>query len=344
MGYMTCSASGSSGSGCAGAGEHRQCDPLTDHGHVPGPEQRPGGLLQPGEVRGHQGRVVAGSRPVRTGDQDQQWSRHGRNTRQTCRIDNNEKEYACCLPSAGTCCWPARRDGRLVAKDLAAELGVSEDSVRRDLRELAAAGLCQRVYGGALPASPAVADYADPRRVEPDSKQRVAAAAVGSSSPGSTVLLDGGTTALAVARALPGPVGHRRDAQPDGRRGPGRAPERRGVRARWPAVQALRGHLRRGRRRGGAAVSADLFLLGVTGVHHQAGLTTGDADEAAMKRALARRAADTYVLASAEKIGAASPFTVLPLSAVTGIITDAATDHEVLEQLRRDGVPVISAG
>jgi len=51
-------------------------------------------------------------------------------------------------------------DGRIVAKTIAAELGVSEDTVRRDLRDLAAAGLCQRVYGGALPASGAVADYA----------------------------------------------------------------------------------------------------------------------------------------------------------------------------------------
>jgi DeoR/GlpR family transcriptional regulator of sugar metabolism len=32
----------------------------------------------------------------------------------------------------------------VVAKDIAAELGVSEDSVRRDLRDLAAAGLCQQ--------------------------------------------------------------------------------------------------------------------------------------------------------------------------------------------------------
>ena len=53
-----------------------------------------------------------------------------------------------------------RADGRLVAKDLAAELGISEDSIRRDLRELAAAGLCQRVYGGALPVRPRSADYA----------------------------------------------------------------------------------------------------------------------------------------------------------------------------------------
>ena len=51
-------------------------------------------------------------------------------------------------------------DGRLVVKELATELGVAEDSLRRDLRELAAAGLCQRVYGGALPVSPAIADYA----------------------------------------------------------------------------------------------------------------------------------------------------------------------------------------
>ena len=36
------------------------------------------------------------------------------------------------------------RDGKLVARDLAAELGVSEDSVRRDLRDLASAGLCLR--------------------------------------------------------------------------------------------------------------------------------------------------------------------------------------------------------
>jgi DeoR/GlpR family transcriptional regulator of sugar metabolism len=95
------------------------------------------------------------------------------------------------------------RDGRLVAKDLAAELGVTEDSVRRDLRELAAAGLCQRVYGGALPVSPAVADYATRAGLATGSKQRVAAAAVQLVRPGSTLLLDGGTTALAVARALP---------------------------------------------------------------------------------------------------------------------------------------------
>ncbi|HMG22768.1 MAG TPA: DeoR family transcriptional regulator, partial [Kofleriaceae bacterium] len=40
-----------------------------------------------------------------------------------------------------------RRHGRVIAADLAVEFRVSEDSIRRDLRELAARGLCKRVYG-----------------------------------------------------------------------------------------------------------------------------------------------------------------------------------------------------
>ncbi len=43
-----------------------------------------------------------------------------------------------------------RREGKVVAADLAQEFRVSEDSIRRDLRDLAAQGLCRRVYGGAL--------------------------------------------------------------------------------------------------------------------------------------------------------------------------------------------------
>ena len=75
-------------------------------------------------------------------------------------------------------------------------------------------------------------------------------------------------------------------------------------------------------------------------MHPDAGLTTGDADEAAMKRTLAGRAADTYVLASAEKIGAASPYRVLPLAEVAGIVTDAPGS---LAEFANAGVPIISA-
>jgi DeoR/GlpR family transcriptional regulator of sugar metabolism len=235
-----------------------------------------------------------------------------------------------------------QRDGRLVAKDLAGELGVTEDSIRRDLRDLAAAGLCQRVYGGALPISPAVVDYAARGSVAVDSKQRVAATAVELVQPGSTVLLDGGTTTLAVARALPADLAVTVVTH---------SPTIAAALVDHPAteVYVLGGKLfKHSAVTCGAAASeaaqlvqADLFLLGVTGVHAEAGLTTGDPDEAAMKRTLSGRAADTYVLASSEKIGAASPFTVLPLADVTGIVTDAASEHPTIVQLRRAGIRVL---
>ena len=235
-----------------------------------------------------------------------------------------------------------RRDGRLVAKDIAVELDVSEDSVRRDLRELAAAGLCQRVYGGALPVSPAVADYATRREVAVASKERVAAAAAALVRPGGVAILDGGTTTLAVVAALP------RDLEATiVTHSPTIATalaDHTGV-----EVQILGGRLfRHSMVTCGAAaveaaqgISADVFLLGVTGVHHETGLTTGDADEAAMKRALSRRAADTFVLASAEKVGAASPFLVLPISDVSGIVTDAPADDPTIARIAATGTRVI---
>jgi DeoR/GlpR family transcriptional regulator of sugar metabolism len=237
-----------------------------------------------------------------------------------------------------------RTEGRIVAKDLAAELGLSEDSIRRDLRDLAAAGLCQRVYGGALPISPAVSDYATRQAVSVRGKQLVGAAAAALVEPNTTVIVDGGTTALAVVTALPRElrgtvithsptiagalVDHTVDVYLIG----GRLFKHSLVTCGAAAVEAAQG------------LSADLFLLGVTGVHPEAGLTTGDADEAAMKRTLARRAADTYVLASSEKIGAASRFNVIPLADVAGVITDAGDDDPTVRQLRAQSVRVIHAG
>ncbi|MEU4269494.1 DeoR/GlpR family DNA-binding transcription regulator [Streptomyces sp. NPDC026092] len=236
------------------------------------------------------------------------------------------------------------REGKIVAKDVAADLGISEDSVRRDLRDLAAEGLCQRVYGGALPVSPAVVDYAARQAVAPDGKQKVASLAAGLVRPGGAVILDGGTTALAVARALPQELActvitHSptvATALLDHPRAElfllgGRVFKHSAVTCGAAAVEAAQN------------VSADLCLLGVTGVHPEAGLTTGDAEEAAMKRALSARAADTYVLASSEKIGTASRFRVLPWPKVTALLTDAAPNNPVVKQIKALGVEVLTA-
>ena len=217
-----------------------------------------------------------------------------------------------------------RADRKLVARDLALEFGVSEDSIRRDLRDLAAAGLCQRVYGGAVPMSRALADYATRAHVEPESKQRVAQHALGLIQPGQRVILDGGTTTLAVARGLPPDLQATVITH---------SPTIASALVTHPYVEILllggRIYKHSAVACGAAtveaamAVTADLFLLGVTGIHPELGLTTGDAEEAAMKRTLAGRAADTFVLASAEKLGAASPYKVLDLADVSGVVTES---------------------
>jgi DeoR/GlpR family transcriptional regulator of sugar metabolism len=216
-------------------------------------------------------------------------------------------------------------EGKVVAKEAASLLAVSEDTIRRDLRELAAAGLCRRVYGGALPVPAAQADYPARASLNPDGKARVADAAARLVQAGMTVVLDGGTTALQVARALPADL-----AATIVTHSPTVAVEL----LEKPSVEIvlIGGRIfRHSIVASGAAtveaamrVNADLFLLGVTGVSPEFGLTTGDSDEAVVKRTFAERSAETYVLASSEKIGAASPFLVLPLDAVTGVVTDAA--------------------
>ncbi|KOX34643.1 MULTISPECIES: DeoR/GlpR family DNA-binding transcription regulator [Streptomyces] len=237
------------------------------------------------------------------------------------------------------------REGKIVAKDVAAGLRISEDTVRRDLRDLANEGLCQRVYGGALPVSPAVVDYGARQTVAPDGKRKVASLAAGLVRPGGVVILDGGTTALAVAHALPRdlactvithspPVAVALLDHPQAEvlvLG-GRLFKHSAVTCGAAAAEAARN------------VSADLFLLGVTGVHPEAGLTTGDAEDAAMKRALAARAADTYVLASSEKIGTASRYRVLPWEEISGLVTDEPAHNPVIEQLTAAGVDVLPAG
>jgi len=231
-------------------------------------------------------------------------------------------------------------EGKLVARELADELGISEDSVRRDLRDLAAAGQCQRVYGGAVPVSRALVDYRARAAVEPEGKRRIAARAVRLIKPGDRVILDGGTTTLAVTRALPPDLQATVITH---------SPTVAAALIDHPAIEIL---LLGGRiykhsavacgattAEAARAITADLFLLGVTGVHPEHGLTTGDPEEAAMKRTLAGRAADTYVLASSEKIGAVSPYRVLELDEAAAILTDAQGD--ALDALRHAGTAII---
>src|SRR5271154_4068492 len=94
-------------------------------------------------------------------------------------------------------------EGRVLAADLARDLGTSEDTIRRDLRELASLGECRRVYGGALSISPASGTMAERQTQDIDRKAALAREGAKLVVPGQIVFLDAGSTNLAIARALP---------------------------------------------------------------------------------------------------------------------------------------------
>ena len=92
------------------------------------------------------------------------------------------------------------QEKQVQSRDLSQRFGLSEDSIRRDLRELAAEGLLQRVHGGALPVSAALATFETRKSVQTASKQVIAQKAVSLIQPGQIVLIDGGTTSAELVR------------------------------------------------------------------------------------------------------------------------------------------------
>jgi DeoR/GlpR family transcriptional regulator of sugar metabolism len=236
------------------------------------------------------------------------------------------------------------RDGRVVAAALARELGTSEDTIRRDLRELAAQGLVQRVHGGALAPAPQPGSFA--RRAETSSAEKVALAraAVALLAGARVVLLDGSTTNLELARRLPA------------------GPPRTVLTNSPPIAAALAEHAsaevvviggrldKRAQVAVGAAavdfirtVRADACVLGVGALHPDAGLSTDDLEEAHVKRAMVAASADVIALATADKLRAASPYIVAPLDQLTHIVSSADAPDELLDPYRAAGVTVTRA-
>lgn len=234
--------------------------------------------------------------------------------------------------------------GQIVAGVLAVELGTSEDTIRRDLRELAQQGKLQRVHGGALPASAATGDLRVREQVSSDEKQALGRFGAQLIKPGQVVMLDGGTTAIQVARQLPADLRATVITH-----SPNVAVEL--AAHRHVEIIVLGGRLfRHSMVNVGASVieaasrfRADLFFLGVTGVHPEAGLSTGDAEEADVKRALHARAAETVVLASSEKLLSASAFVIAPMKALSLLVVPDGTKPKTVAALRAGGVAVQKA-
>ena len=186
---------------------------------------------------------------------------------------------------------------------------MSEDTVRRDLRELAAQGLVQRVHGGALPPAPQPGSFAHRRETRPGREGRARRGRRrGARRTPRVVLLDGSTTNLELARRLPAepprtvltnspPIAAALADHPTAEvvMIGGRLDKLAQVTVGAGAVDFIR------------SIRADAVVLGVCALHPEAGLSTDDLEEAHVKRAMVAASADVIALATADKLRAGEP-------------------------------------
>ncbi|WP_237752468.1 DeoR/GlpR family DNA-binding transcription regulator [Mycolicibacterium aromaticivorans] len=236
-------------------------------------------------------------------------------------------------------------EGEIEYASLAQEYGVSEMTIRRDVDALEASGLVRRITGGAIKAyqkaeEPSFESRASRSATE---KMHIAEAAVELLEPGETVILDSGSTVLAVARAIRG--------------------RRLGLTIVTPSLLAAieladepdttiivtGGQLRPGElsligfetEAVYRMYNCDTYIMGVAGVDPVRGLTDYHRVEGSAKRAAAGAADRIIVVADESKLGRVQLLTVAPLSAAGHIVTDSPADHPTLVAARNLGVEVL---
>ncbi len=229
---------------------------------------------------------------------------------------------------------------------LAQRFGVSQMTIRRDLDELARRGLVKRVRGGAL--EPGFLRHEPPFdescRERGAFKERVGAAAAALVEPGDTVIIDIGTTALALARHL------------HGREGLTVVTNNLAVYAELADDEAvdlllLGGLVRRNYRSligfltedALAGIRADAAFIGISGISPDGVLLDTTVEEIPAKRAMMRAAQRVVLLADGRKFGSAGLGRVADIDAVDALVTTDDAPPERLEQLRAAGVEVTVA-
>jgi DeoR family transcriptional regulator of aga operon len=240
-------------------------------------------------------------------------------------------------------------DGRIDVEHSASHFGVSAATIRRDLDYLADQQLLSRTHGGAVPNT---TSYDLPLRYKSSSrgeaKLRIAERAVGMLWPGCTLALNGGTTTVEVARAIPGAQALHN-----------------GVTVVTNAINIATELTVRPFIKivvcGGVArpqsyelvgalatetlgqLTPDICFLGAIGVDPAAGITTYDEAEAAINRVMVTQAKRTVVVADASKLGHVGFSRICHVNEVSAIITDTSAAPEMVATLEARGVEVILA-
>lgn len=224
-------------------------------------------------------------------------------------------------------------DGTLTVASMAESLGVSEVTIRGDLRGLEQRGMLVRTRGGARPSS--FKTILQREKVNVEAKERIAAFAASMITDDDTVMMEAGTTVAAIT----GHLAHRRGVQIVTN-----STLVFNVARTNPEVNII---LAGGvfRRESESLVGPDaertvsdfntrLAFLGTDGFSPERGLTTRFVDGAQVAALMSRRAEETWLVADSSKFGQAGFVSFLPLDKVTGIITDSGLSEGAAEALK----------
>lgn len=232
------------------------------------------------------------------------------------------------------------REGDVSIADLAESLGVSEMTVRRDLERLESAGALRRSHGRAIKG--ASGSYEPPFAVRADraahEKRLIARVVAGLIGDHETVILDGGSTGVAVAHEL---VGRELTVCTPSLRVADVLRVAVGVR-----LMVTGGIMRRGEESlvGPSAVATleahrfDVYVMTVSGLDLVHGCTEWNVDDAIVKRAALNVSGRCIVAADASKFGATAFARVCGLEAVTTVVSDAALSEAHRQKVSMSGV------
>ena len=239
----------------------------------------------------------------------------------------------------------ARRDGRVAVEDLATTLGVTVQTIRRDLADLAEAGLLSRVHGGAILGTGVTnIGYAERRTLNAAAKDRIAAACAAEVPRHASVFLNIGTTTEAVARHL---------ANHDGlmvvTNNLHVATTLGGSRARDVIVTGGLLRAADGGLVGPTAAAAvqdfkvDIAIIGASALDSDGDLLDFDQREVAVSRTVIAAARQTWLVADASKFGRAAPIRIASLGALDRFFTDAPPPGPVRLRCDQRGTEIVTA-
>lgn len=229
---------------------------------------------------------------------------------------------------------------------LAKILGVTTETIRRDLDALGESGIINRTYGGAaLPPSQREPAVHERQQIQVEERSRIGACAAGLIRPGSVVMIDAGSTTLHFARHLASQaqnltaitnclgVATTLGVNPSIRvvLCPGDYVEQEGGVFGAHTADFIR------------RFNADCAVIGASGVGPQ-GPTEARSEAVGIKQAMLAMARRRVLLVDSGKFDTSHLERVGPLEALTDIATDRAPRGELAQALRKAGVKVHVAG